>query len=135
MVESTTIIEVTTSIREELVDITADVAEIVRGMGDGICIVSSMHSTGCIFVNENEKGLRRDVLQMLNSVVTAEGWAHDRIDNNARAHLKSIIVGHSVTVPVQDGELLLGTWQQVFFAEFDGPRGRRVAVTFVGEKI
>ncbi len=133
MCESTTIIEVTTSRPEELVDITGDVAEIVRGRGDGICLVSSMHSTGSIFVNENEKGLCKDVLEMLDRVVPADGWAHDRIDNNARAHLKSIIVGHSITVQVQDGKLLLGTWQQVFFIEFDGPRGRRVAVTFVGE--
>jgi secondary thiamine-phosphate synthase enzyme len=133
MSESTTIIEVSTPRPEELVDITAYVARIVRKRRDGICLVSSMHSTGSIFVNENEKGLCRDVLEMLDRVVPAGGWEHDRIDNNARAHLKSIIIGHSRTVPVQDGKLMLGTWQQIFFVEFDGPRGRQVAVTFVGE--
>jgi len=107
------------------------VAAAARGSGDGICLVTCLHSTACIYVNENESGLRQDVLDMLDRIVPQGGWAHDRIDNNARAHLKSTLIGMSSAIPLRDGRLLLGTWQQIFFAEFDGPRKRRVAVTVV----
>ena len=132
MSESTAFIEISTSRREELVDITKKVAAAVNGRGDGICLVSCPHSTACIYINENESGLRQDVLDMLDHVVPANGWAHDRIDHNARAHLKSTLIGLSKAIPLRNGRLLLGTWQQIFFAEFDGPRKRRVAVTVAG---
>lgn len=134
MGEPTRFIELSTSRQEELVDITGQVAAAVNDAGDGLCLVSSLHSTAAVYLNENEAGLRGDVLKMLDRLVGAGGWAHDRIDDNARAHLKATLLGASKAVPVQGGCLVLGTWQRVFFAEFDGPRQRRVAVTTVGSK-
>ena len=90
------------------------------------------HATAAITVNENDDpNIGTDFLRALAKMVPEhDGWLHDRIDNNAAAHIKSALVGPSVTIPVIDGKLALGTWQNVFFCEFDGPRReRRVIVS------
>ena len=120
-----------TSERVELVDITEEVKSEVRNSGivNGICVVSTSHTTTAIILNENETGLRHDILDFLEKLIPpSAGYQHDRIDNNADAHLKAIILGPSETIPVTGGELVLGTWQRIFFVELDGPRQRTVNI-------
>ncbi len=121
-----------TSKRIELVDITKEVKSEVHksGIDNGICVVSTSHTTTAIILNENETGLRHDILDFLEKLVPPSvGYQHDRIDNNADAHLKAVILGSSETIPVTGGELVLGTWQRIFFVELDGPRQRTVNIT------
>lgn len=123
-------IEVATSRREELVDITRDIAEAVRaeGRANGAVLVYCPHTTAAITINENaDPAVSTDLLSGLARVSPRDaGWRH--AEGNADAHLKSSLVGASELVPVSGGELVLGTWQGVYFCEFDGPRRRRVYV-------
>ncbi len=125
-----------TSKRVELVDITEDVKSEIHksGIVNGICVVSTSHTTTAIILNENETGLRHDILDFLEKLIPHHaGYQHDRIDNNADAHLKAMILGPSETIPVMGGELVLGTWQRTFFVELDGPRQRTVNITVVDQ--
>jgi secondary thiamine-phosphate synthase enzyme len=125
-------VNIRTSKRIELVDITKEVKSEVHksGIDNGICVVSTSHTTTAIILNENETGLRHDILDFLEKLVPPSvGYQHDRIDNNADAHLKAVILGSSETIPVTGGELVLGTWQRIFFVELDGPRQRTVNIT------
>lgn len=129
--------ELTTRAHNEVVDVTARVAAIVSesGISDGICTVFTSHATAAIAVNENDDpNIGTDLLRALGQmVVEHDEWLHDRIDDNAAAHIKSAIVGPSETIPVENGRLMLGTWQNVFFCEFDGPRSKRgIVVVVVG---
>jgi secondary thiamine-phosphate synthase enzyme len=122
-----------TSRREVFVDVTARVAEAVRaaGIADGIAIVSSPHTTAGITVNENaDPDVARDLLHGLGRISPLdEGWRH--AEGNSDAHLKTALVGTSAIVPIASGRLSLGTWQAVYFAEFDGPRSRSYDVVIV----
>lgn len=125
-------LDIHTGSRIELVDITARVEERVRDstIQSGLCVISTRHSTTSIIINENESGLCSDILNMLEKLIPPlAGYEHDRIDNNADAHLKAVLLGSSEVVPVIDGKLVLGTWQRIFFVELDGPRQRKVGVT------
>ncbi|MCQ1536238.1 YjbQ family protein [Methanosarcina sp. KYL-1] len=127
-------LKIKTEKRIELIDITDEVREEVRkrGIEQGVCILSTRHTTAGIIINENESGLREDILDLLNRLVPAGvGYRHDRIDNNADAHLKALLLGASEALPITDGNLELGTWQSIFFAEMDGPRNRTVNVTLL----
>jgi secondary thiamine-phosphate synthase enzyme len=127
-------IEIVTKKDVELVDITDSVEKFVQGVKDGVCIVYTRHTTGALFINENENGLKQDILGLLEKLVPKDaGYHHDKIDNNAHAHLRATLLSPSVSIPVENGKLVLGTWQRVFFAEFDGPRRRRVIVKVIGE--
>ena len=125
--------EVRTARREELVDVTAQVAEAVAacGIASGIAVVSSPHTTAGVIVNENaDPDVARDVLFGLERMVPRTGgWRH--FEGNSDAHLKTALVGTSATLPVAEGRLALGTWQAIYLAEFDGPRTRRLDVTVV----
>jgi secondary thiamine-phosphate synthase enzyme len=123
-------IKVTTQHRIELIDITHEARKAVTG-NTGILVVSVTHTTAGIYINENEPGLKEDVLNLLDRLVPRQSYQHDRIDNNADSHLKTILVGNSAVVPVENGTLKLGTWQRLFFCEFDGPRHRTLHFTFV----
>jgi secondary thiamine-phosphate synthase enzyme len=115
----------------ELIDITDRLRGLVkeRRITDGICIISTPHTTCSIIINENERGLRTDILGMLEKLVPQyQNYVHDRIDNNAHSHLRAILLGMSEIIPVEDGHLVLGTWQSVFFVELDGPRKRSVNI-------
>ncbi len=82
-----------------------------------------------IIVNENERWLRTDILDMLEALVPEnKNYAHNSIDNNADAHLRAVLLGMSETIPVEDGHLVLGTWQSIFFVELDGPRNRTINI-------
>ncbi|KAF5412898.1 MAG: hypothetical protein C5S47_00440 [Candidatus Methanogasteraceae archaeon] len=122
--------EIETTSHRQLIDITASLnQEIARTrVGTGICMAYSPHTTTAIIINENEHGLVRDILQAIDAIVPQDGYAHDRIDNNARSHLQAVILGNSACMPVAEGRLALGTWQSVFFVELDGPRRRRLTV-------
>lgn len=123
--------------RKEIVDITERVVSAISGAGirNGICLIHSLHSTSALVINENEGGLRSDILKKVSEdFPQGAGWLHDRIDDNADGHLAGAFIGPSVTIPVRDGQPVLGTWQSVFFLELDGPRrGRRVLVEIMGE--
>jgi secondary thiamine-phosphate synthase enzyme len=120
-------------------DVTGHVRDIVRtsGIVSGLVVVSVPHTTCAICVNENEAGLRADLQRMakhiLEPLAAAGGFAHDRVDDNARAHLAAVLIGHQTTLPVRDGSPVLGTWQSVLLVELDGPRARTLDVHVVGD--
>jgi secondary thiamine-phosphate synthase enzyme len=124
---------VSSSRKEEILDITSQVRELVKrsGIRDGICVVHAMHTTAGILVNENyDPSLKEDILDFLNRISKGQ-WKHDKEDNNASAHLKSMIIGQSQSISVKNGSLMLGTWQGICLAEFDGPKLRKIAVSIV----
>lgn len=122
---------VKTNRQAEVIDITAKVADIVRqsGVPAGICCVYTPHTTAAITINENDDpNLCDDILEALAKLIPEGIWRHDRIDNNAAAHIKASIIGPSEAIPVHAGNLMLGRWQAVMFVELDGPRERQVIV-------
>lgn len=124
-------IRIQTRKTQEMVDITTQVAEVVRtaGIKSGICVIYVPHATAAVVINENaDPNVCQDILDAMGRLVPEGAWRHDRIDNNAAAHIKATILGPSQTVPVQGGTLQLGTWQSLMLAEFDGPRDRTVIV-------
>jgi secondary thiamine-phosphate synthase enzyme len=126
--------DIQTTARTELIDITDRVRAIVKdgGIKDGVCVITTRHTTSSIIVNENERGLRGDILEMLETLVPEDkNYAHNSIDNNANAHLRAVLLGMSETIPIEDGHLVLGTWQSIFFVELDGPRNRSVNITIL----
>ena len=123
--------EVRTARREELVDVTELVARAVSesGVSAGIAVVSSPHTTAGILVNENaDPDVANDLIAGLGRIAPeVAGWRH--AEGNSDAHLKTALVGTSVMIPIEGGRLVLGTWQAVYFAEFDGPRSRKLNVS------
>ncbi len=125
---------VATDQSRQIIDISDQVADAVREsrIQDGIVCVSVAHCTCALYVNENEAGLLQDTLDMLYGIAASLRWKHDRIDNNANAHLAASVIGNSVTLPVQAGKIVLGTWQRILFVELDGPRAsRHITVTAI----
>jgi len=123
--------------RRELINITDTVAAIVSksGIAEGMVLVSAMHITAGVFVNDHEPGLWEDIWKWLQHLAP-EGpdYQHHRTgEDNGDAHLKSILVHHQVIVPITAGKLDLGPWQQIFYAEFDGQRKKRLVVKAMGE--
>ncbi len=123
--------------KRELVNITDRVAKVVEksGIAEGMVLVSAMHITAGVFVNDHEPGLWSDIWAWLQKLAP-EGpdYAHHRTgEDNGDAHLKSILVHHEVTVPITAHKLDLGPWQQIFYAEFDGQRRKRLVVKAMGE--
>lgn len=118
----------------EIIDITSQINNLID-VETGIISIFSRHSTSAIVVNENEEGLLNDLEFTLNNLITDKfSYSHDRIDNNARSHLKSFLLSSSECLPIKNGRLDLGTWQSVFFIELDGPRSNRtITLTIIGE--
>ena len=123
--------------RQEFVRITDNVASIVKASGirEGIVLVSAMHITSGVYVNDWEDGLINDFQVWLEKLAPSGlDYEHHRTgEDNADAHLKRTIMGHQVLLPITDGKLDLGPWEQVFYAEFDGQRRKRVVVKVMGE--
>ncbi|SRR6266550_5811342 len=121
--------------REETFDITPRVkAAVTRArVGEGLVTVSVAHTTAAVFVNENaDPDVQKDVLTALERAVPRDAkYAH--AEGNGPAHVKSILIGNSVTLAVRDGEIALGTWQGIYLAELDGPRERSATITVIGE--
>ena len=130
-----------TSSNFQIIDITSDIAAILNEItkenevNAGLLNIFTKHSTSAIRVNENEKGLLNDFEKILKDLVKEnDNYKHDFIDNNAASHLRAFLLGSSLTIPIVDGRLDLGTWQSVFFIELDGPRrNRTIDLTFIVE--
>lgn len=126
--------EVKTDKRVEVIDITSKVKDEVKksGVDDGVAVVYTKHTTTAVTINEGESGLKDDIMGILERIIPeGGGYRHDRIDNNADSHLRAMFIGNSVTVPVVNGNLDLGTWQSILFVELDGPRSRKAGVKVV----
>ncbi len=123
--------------RRELVRLTDTVVSLVRksGIQEGMVLVSAMHITAGVFVNDDEPGLHEDIWEWLQTLAPfGPDYRHHRTgEDNGDAHLKSLLIHHQVLIPVTAGKLDLGPWQQVFYAEFDGQRRKRVIVKVMGD--
>jgi len=123
--------------RREYINITAEVEKAVAAAGikEGLVLVSAMHITAGVYVNDAEEGIIQDLDDMLERLAPqGPNYRHHRTgEDNGDAHLKSILVHHQVILPVTDGTLDLGPWQQVYYAEFDGQRRKRVVIKVIGE--
>jgi len=121
-------IEVRTASHRQMVDITRQVAAAIGGAGDGICHVYVPHTTAAVVINEHaDPDVARDLIAAYEAMVPDVHFAH--AEGNSDAHLMTTLLGSSITVPVEDGRLRLGTWQGIFFVELDGPRSRKVWVS------
>jgi secondary thiamine-phosphate synthase enzyme len=123
--------------RYEIRDITDDVTQIVRAakIAEGMVLVSAMHITASVFVNDHEPGLWSDIMTWLEELAPAKpDYLHHRTgEDNADAHLKRMLLGHQVLLPITNGKLDLGPWERVHYGEFDGLRRKRVVVKVMGE--
>ncbi len=131
-------IEITTRDKVEIVDITSRVEEIVRSSGieDGLALVYPMHTSSAVYISDSDRALTGDFERLLDELApTDRDYGHDRSDpkQNAAAHLKAILAGHHVVMPVTAGTLDLGTYQTVYYAEFDGCRPKEVLVKVIGD--
>ena len=131
------VFDLKTDERIEIIDITPEIQLIVEQSHykNGIVNIYSRHSTSGLVINENESGLLKDFKSTLETLIPSTGnYNHNCIDNNADAHIKSFLIGSSETIPLYHGKLDVGTWQSVFFVEFDGPRTRKITVTVMGNE-
>ena len=123
--------------RREFINITRDVDKALQksGIKEGMILVSAMHITSGIFVNDAEPGLHRDIEEwLLKLIPEGHDYYHHRTGEvNGDAHLRNLLIGHQITIPVTDGKLDLGQWQKVFYAEFDGQRSKRLVIKVMGE--
>lgn len=129
------IIEVPTPRHQSMVEITREVAARIReqGFNDGVVHVFTRHTTCGLFINENaDPDVVHDLLLRLEKLVPWHDPSDRHAEGNTAAHLRSIMTGSSVSIPVRNGQMQLGTWQGIFLAEFDGPRHRQVMVTMLG---
>ncbi len=134
MIVKTNSFKINTNKNFEIIDITSKINDWID-VENGIISIFSKHSTSAIVVNENESGLLNDLEFTLDNLISDKfSYNHDRIDNNARSHLKSFLLSSSECLPIKNGKLDLGTWQSVFFIELDGPRqNRTISLTIIGE--
>jgi secondary thiamine-phosphate synthase enzyme len=120
----------------QVVDVTSKVLAAVHesGIKNGILLVQLPHATASLVLNESESGVKHDLLKKLDDLIPPRGgYEHDQIDDNAHAHLKSAFIGSSRILPVVDGQVIRGTWQNFLVIEQDGPRHRRLSVLVMGE--
>ena len=125
-----------TKMRKALVNITPEIEKAVKASGvqEGLCLVSAMHITAGIIVNDEEDGLKADILDWVEKLAPAADYRHHLTgEDNGDAHLKRILIHHQATLPITKGKLDLGPWEQVFYAEFDGQRKKRVVLKVMGE--
>jgi len=124
--------------RRQIVSIHSQVEDLVRksGVQDGIALISAMHITASVFINDNESGLHSDYEKWLEQLAPEKPhsqYAHNGYEDNADAHLKRQIMGREVVVAITDGQLHLGPWEHIFYYEFDGKRKKRLLVKIIGE--
>jgi len=124
--------------RRGFVNITPAIAECVRdsGIREGLCLVNAMHITASVFVNDDESGLHADFEKWLERLAPEKPhsqYAHNTGEDNADAHLKRTLMGREVVAAITSAQLDLGTWEQIFYGEFDGMRRKRVLVKIIGE--
>ncbi len=123
--------------RREIIHITKEIENIVgrSGIREGFCIVSAMHTTASVFINDNEEGLHKDLLELLDKIAPPEkDWRHNATgEDNGNAHIKSMLMNHQVFIPVSNGRFDAGPWQRIFYGEWDGQRKKGVIVKVMGE--
>lgn len=127
-----------TNKKEEIIDVTREITKVVKesGIKEGLCTIYVKHATAAIIINENyDPNLRQDILDCLNKLIPQGIWRHDKIDDNAAAHIKASILGPSETIIIKDNNLELGTWQSPALVELDGPRERIVLVEIIKEAV
>lgn len=120
----------------ELVNITDQVEAALEksGIKEGLCLVSAMHITAGVYINDEESGLKQDIKEWLTKLAPKGDYKHHQTgESNGEAHLRNLIIGHEVTVPITKGRMDFGPWQQIFYAEFDGRRNKRVIIKIIGE--
>ena len=122
--------------RRDYIHITSQIADIVEksGIKEGMCLVSAMHITASVYVNDAESGLIEDIDTWIEKLAPADpNYKHHRTgEDNADAHLKRLLMGHQIILPITKGKLDLGPWEEVYYAEFDGQRKKRVVVKVMG---
>ena len=124
--------------RRAFINITPDVEKCLAesGIREGLCLVNAMHITASVFINDDESGLHHDYevwLEKLAPHAPVEQYRHNGYEDNADAHMKRQVMGREVVVAVTEGKLHFGTWEQIFYGEFDGRRKKRVLVKIIGE--
>jgi len=124
--------------RRAFINITSDVERCLAesGIQEGLCLVNAMHITASVFINDDESGLHHDYeawLEKLAPHAPVEQYRHNGYEDNADAHMKRQLMGREVVVAVTEGKLHFGTWEQIFYGEFDGRRKKRVLVKIIGE--
>jgi len=129
---NTLTIPVRTSAHSQMVDITRDVAEAIPQAFSGVCYLFCQHTTAGLTINENaDPNVVHDMLAELERMVPWQNAAFRHGEGNSAAHVKSSLMGLHLAIPVENGRLVFGTWQAIYFCEFDGPRSRRVAVKLI----
>ncbi len=124
--------------RNEILDITPRVAQIVAksGIKDGLCVVFVPHTTAAVSINENaDPDVKRDVTEKLSHLIPEKEPFYQHAEGNSDSHLKTILTGPSITLIIDKGKLLLGTWQGIYFCEFDGPRTRNYHIKILGSVV
>jgi secondary thiamine-phosphate synthase enzyme len=132
---ATETISLRTNKRSQWVDITPAIEAVVEAstIQNGICVAASLHTTGGITINENaDPDVERDFFYKLDALIPQDS-AYHHAEGNSDSHLKTSLVGLSVQISVSNGKIIRGTWQSIYFCEFDGPRHRNVSVTIIGE--
>jgi secondary thiamine-phosphate synthase enzyme len=130
------ILSVKTRERTELVDITSDINQLIQksGIDQGLCMIYVPHTTAAVTINESaDPSVKSDILRILNQVIPWEA-NYRHLEGNSAAHIKSTLVGSSELIAIENGRLSLGTWQGIFFCEFDGPRTRKVDVRIMEQR-
>jgi len=130
------ILSVKTRERTELIDITSNIDQLIQksGTDQGLCMVYVPHTTAAVTINESaDPSVKSDILMVLNQIIPwEENYRH--LEGNSPAHIKSTLVGSSELIAIENRRLILGTWQGIFFCEFDGPRNRKVDVRIIEER-
>ena len=131
-------LRIETSLRRAYINITGEVQQCINesGIKEGLALVNSMHITSSVFINDDESGLHHDFevwLEKLAPEKPHSQYRHNGFEDNADAHLKRTVMGREVVVAITNGQLDFGTWEQIFYGEFDGKRGKRVLVKIIGE--
>jgi len=132
MASSYITLSIRTNAHNELKDITPLIQQEIRNMriSDGLCVVYVPHTTAGVTINENaDPDVKTDIINTLRKIVP-DNLPYRHIEGNSQGHVKASLLGSSVTVPIREGILALGTWQGIFFAEFDGPRSRKIDIHF-----
>jgi len=122
--------------RIEIINISSQVRQVVgrSGIRDGVVLVYSLHTTTALYINQSERNLETDLEEVLGKLIPQQNnYRHNAIDNNADAHVKAILLGNYVALPLTNGDLDLGVWQSILFVELDGPRRRAFITKIIGE--
>ena len=130
------ILSVKTRERTEFIDITSDINKLIQksGADQGLCMIYVPHTTAAVTINESaDPSVKSDILMILNQIIPWEA-KYRHLEGNSAAHIKSTLVGSSELIAIENGRLLLGTWQGIFFCEFDGPRTRKMDVRIMEQR-